>query len=233
MYFHAACGALQKAVGEQRRIDRAQKRIARLKEREEIALERHNGDAYAAYDELEPVYIQMENADYELGMAYAPFLQSLALVHILAAASLEAHINAHAASLEGILHRAFERSSLESKWLLFPRLIEPARPGFDPGAQPFQGFHRLVGFRNSLVHYQSRVEDWQPSGVPSFLGELGLTTRDAEGSLSAVRGMVAELARQFSLEEPLWLRGPHQPGEANYFRVTVTETGPNRPEGQP
>jgi hypothetical protein len=232
MYFHAACGALQKAVVEQRRIDRAQKRIARLKEREEIALERHEGDVFKAYDELEPVYIQMESADYELGAAYAPFLESLALVHILAAASLEAHINAHAASLEGMLFRSFERWSLESKWLIFPRLIEPARPGFDPGAQPFQGFHRLVGFRNSLVHYQSRVEDWHAPGVPSFLGKLGLTIGEAEGSLNAVRGMVAELAKQFSLEEPFWLRRPYEPGGTSYFQVIV-KTGQNRPDSQP
>jgi hypothetical protein len=233
MYFHAACGAFEKAVGEQRQVDRAQRRIARLKEREEIALARHEGDVFAAYDDLEPVYIQMESADYELGAAYAPFLQSLALVHILAAASLEAHINSHAAGLQGILYRTFERSSLESKWLILPRLIEPARPGFNPGAQPFQRFHRLIGFRNALVHYRSRVEDWKPPGVPTFLDELGLTKGDAEASLNAVRGMVAELARQFSLEEPFWLRGTYKPGETSYFQVTITETGQNRSESQP
>lgn len=231
MYFHAACGAFEKAIGEQRRLNRAQKRTARLREREEAALERHEGDVFKAYDELEPVYIQMESADYQLGAAYAPFLQSLALVHILAAASLEAHINAHGASLEGTSCRKFKRSSLEAKWLIFPSLMEPARAEFDPDAQPFQGFHRLIGFRNALVHYQSRVEYWNPPGVPSFLDELGLTTEDAEASLNAARGMVAELARR--LGEPVRLRGTYEPGQTSYFRVTVTETGRNRSEGQP
>ena len=199
----------------------AQKRTARLKEREEVALERHEGDVFKAYDKLEPLYIQMESADYELGAAYAPVLQSLALVHILAAASLEAHINARAARLERLPSRKFRQSSLKSKWLTFPSLVEPTGLGFDPEAQPFQGFVRLIGFRNALVHYWTRVDYWTPPGVPSFLDELGLTTEDGEASLAAVRGMVGELARQ--LGEPIWPWGSYERGATSYFQVTVTE----------
>jgi hypothetical protein len=215
MYMHAAWASFDRATKEENRIQRADRGIQRLKEREERILARHGGAVFDAYDELEPVYIQMEGADYNLCQAYGPFVQSVALVHILCAASLEAHINSRGKSrLSGKILGAFEHFQLESKWLVLPKLLGLA--GFDPGQEPFQSFAVLVRLRNSLVHYRERLEDWEPPGVPSFLSELGLSKAPAAKSLQCVRAMITELARQMSEEEPFWLS--HK-GGISYFHI--------------
>jgi hypothetical protein len=59
----------------------------------------HDGDRYAAADELETIYIQMEDAEYAMGAAYGPLLEHLATVHILATPSVEAHVDSQAHEL--------------------------------------------------------------------------------------------------------------------------------------
>lgn len=150
MYLHAAHERYDRALKEEARIPRAARKIEKLKEREERVLLKHDGDVFKAYDELEPIYFEMENADYVLCEAYGPSLQSLALVHILCAASLEAHIAARGrARLAGRILEVFERFALEAKWLTLPKLL--SLPGFDPGSEPFQSFGVLIRLRNSLA----------------------------------------------------------------------------------
>jgi hypothetical protein len=178
-------------------------------------LEEHGGNSFAAYDDLEPISIQLEAAEYDLGVAHAPVLQSIAVVHILAAASLEAHINARAAErLSGIRLKSFEKSSLSDKWAKLPKLLGLA--GFKPDTEPLVGFARLVKLRNALVHYKAKQEDWIPPGVPSFLLELGLTQDDGEKSIKAAKRMISGLSRQFGESEPFWLR---RKTKLSYFDV--------------
>ena len=217
MYFHAANQSYDQALRHQKGIEKAERVTSRLNERRDRILATYENDHWEAYDDLEPIYIQMESADYGLGMAYGPFLQSLASVHILCAASLESHINTSGREHLSQKHfELFERFSLEAKWITFPKLLGLA--GFDPGTEPFQGFSRLVRFRNVLIHYKGRIEDWQPPGVPSFLNELGLTETDARRSLETVKGIITKLAKQFGEDEPFWLR--HK-GDISYFEVVV------------
>jgi len=215
MYLHAAYERYDRALKEEARIPRASRKIERLKEREEQILFRHGGDTLKAYNELEPIYIEMESADYLLCQAYGPSLQSFALVQILCAASLEAHIVARGrAGLTGRLLEAFDRFSLEAKWLTLPKLL--GLPGFDPGSEPFQSFAVLVRLRNSLVHYRERFEEWAAPGVPSFLGNLGLSKEAASRSIDCAVRMVVGLAKQLGEPKPFWLR--HK-GGISYFSI--------------
>ena len=75
-----------------------------LVQQERDVLAQHSGDAHAAYDELEPICIQMESADYQIGEAHAPLIKETAAVHFLCCAALESHINSVAKSkLSGAL----------------------------------------------------------------------------------------------------------------------------------
>ena len=88
--------------------------------------------------------------------------------------------------MSGRLWQSFERLSVAAKWLFFPELV--GLVGFDPGAEPFQSFDRLIKTRNKLAHYKPHREPWKVSVVrPKFLNDLGLTVNDAERSVSAVR----------------------------------------------
>ena len=208
MYFHAAKEALKRAVAATKAIDKAEIRVARHQAKiDRVNQQREEGklDDSAHYDKLEPLAIQMESVEYGVGAAYGPFLQHLATVHIFAAAALEAHVNIRGQELlTGRALDMFERLSLDAKWLFLPRLRGLA--GFDPGAQPFQGFDRLVRIRNKLVHYRVQREPWRGSAVPpQFLEDLGLSLEAAERSIATVRGMAKELARQLGDREPWWL----------------------------
>lgn len=221
LYYNAARDAQQEAGNCTRHIDRAEGRVNSLQRRIDALSHSPDGEedtqlAWKNYSKLEPLYIQIEGAEYNLGEAYGPMLQHLATVHILSAASAEAHINIRAqASLHGRDWDAFERLSIDAKWLFFPKLL--GLVGFDPGVQPFQGFDSLLKIRNRLVHYRVHKEPWDSPGVPEFLGVLGLNLELGLRSLNAVRGMIAELARQLKEDAPHWLDRP----QANFFEISL------------
>ena len=189
-----------------------------LKQKWDSVEKKYKNDATTRYDKHEPLAIQLEGADYDVGVAYGPYLQALAITHIMSAAALESHINGRGKEfLNGKTLEQFERISLDAKWLFLPRML--GAKGFDPGAQPYQGFAKLITTRNELVHYKGREEDWQISGsaVPSFLEKLGLTAEAAKQSLESVRGMIKSLAEQLKQEMPYWLRV----NETSYFGFRI------------
>src|SRR5712692_10531967 len=101
MYFHSARQALSKAAKYTPHIERAERKVESLQSKIDALSRSPEGDedrevAWRNDSKLEPLYIQMEGAEYLLGEAYGPMLQSLATAHILCAASAEAHINLQA-----------------------------------------------------------------------------------------------------------------------------------------
>ena len=208
MYYHAALKSMQRAREAEPEVQKALLDFEPLRVKSEAILQRHGGNALRAYDQLESLYIQMDGTNERIGFAYSPLLEALALTHILCAAALESHINARASELlSGKMYKKFDRIDLEFKWLLLPKLLGKA--GFDLDAEPFQGFNRLIKFRNHLVHYRELHEPWADPGVPSFLEKLGLTLTDGSKSLNCVCGMVSTFAQQMGQPTPYWLgRGP-------------------------
>ena len=207
MYFHAAKIAYATAKKSLIGIGKARKAFSDLRYEETEILDRYNGDSYRAYDELEPVYIQMENAEYGIGAAYGPYFQNIALTHILCTTTAEAHINLIAkVHLEGKFRKIFEKISVEGKWLFLPKIIGDTT--FDQGTEPFQSFSGLIKYRNELVHYKGIKESWESleKGMPTFLDKLGLSLRRARKSIQAVRDMIQELSRMINKEPPYWLR---------------------------
>ena len=157
LYFHAARQSHNRALSSRKEIKKAEKYWESLEESAEEILNKHNGDSHSAYDELEPIYIQLESAHSEIGEAHAFLFKDVATVHILSAATLEAHINLIAKEiLKGNNLKQFEKISLEGKWLFFPKIL--GLTGFEPGTQPFQYFSKLLKYRNSLVHYKRLKE---------------------------------------------------------------------------
>ncbi len=218
MYYHAAKSSYAQAVQQMAEVKKAEVVFQKLEEEEAEIFARHGGDAKNAYDELESVFISMESAHVEIGMAHAPLLRHLAITQILCAACLEAHVNLKASDrLSGHLHKHFEQFPLNAKWIFLPKLL--GLPGFDPGAQPFQGFAKLVKCRNELVHYKPRSEEWRYGQVPAAVEKLGLTLDAASGSLDVVPSMIQSLADQLNVEAPDWLRVQ----EISYFTFDIVE----------
>lgn len=219
MYFRAARLAHEKAIASVHAIKRAEDRLASHQERmdaiDDMATEGRISES-EHYSMIEPLVIQMEGLEYGVGSAHGVLLGNVGPVHILCSAALESHINIRAESFftsRRILD-AFERLSLDAKWLMFPRIR--GLSGFDTGREPFQGFDRLVKFRNRLVHYKTRREAWKGAAVPpDFLRDLGLTTDDSAHSLDAVKGMTTELARQLGESAPWWVERE----STNFFKL--------------
>jgi len=218
MYFHAAKQNYETGVRGFARVQQAYDNYAGLEEESERVIGKYRGDTWKAYDELEPLYIQLESAGSSIGFEYAPVLEAFSTTHILCAAALETHINARSKGLlSGKSWDKFESMDLETKWLFLPKLA--GLEGFDPGTEPFQSFSKLISFRNRLVHYKERTEPWKPPGVPSFLADLGLTEKLAGQSLESVRGMISGLARRLKEKQPFWLTKSTQ--AANYFSIQI------------
>jgi len=138
MYFHAARQAHESAKSKFADVQSVENRFAALDKKYEAILEKHGNDFHSACDELEPIAIQLSDAHDELGFVYGPFIKEVAVVHILSAASLEAHINVFAENfLKGQDLKDFQDFKLSSKWLFLPRLA-------------FRGSQSLSDFEISL-----------------------------------------------------------------------------------
>jgi hypothetical protein len=202
LHYDAARQALASIKKLEPKIRRALQRFERLKNRP------------ASSDEIESIGIQMEGAEYDIGVAYGPYLRLIASVHVLAAASLEAHINIVAqAVLKETKWASFQWDSLEKKWKTIPKLMKLRR--FNVTKEPFTGFKRLIDRRNDLMHYKPLCDLWEPGKVPAFLGSLGLTHKAAKESLSVAGKMIQELARRMAVSAPSWLRK----SDVSYFEL--------------
>lgn len=205
MYYHAALQNYKEAKKAKKAINRLHREWKELEAKEEEILERYNGDAFRASDELEPIAIRMGHFHSEMENAYKPFLEALAVTHILCAASLEAYINSRAKeTFTGKRLQYFERLPLEGKWLFLPKIL--GYEVFDLGKEPFQSFSKLIKLRNVLVHYKERKEEWQLGKVPSFIRDLGLNLWSGNNSLSSVKEMIKTLAKHLREDAPLWVK---------------------------
>ena len=205
MYYHASRQAHERAILAEAMVSRAEKRWSSLEAKWNRIEKKHKGNLYEAYDDLEPISIQMEDAHYGIGKAYGPLLKEVAVVHILSTATLEAHINSLSKeTLDGKACVLFERLSLETKWLFLPKMLN--LNGFDPGKQPFQNFSQLIKYRDKLIHYKGIQEPWIQGAAPEFIKNLGLTITDSEKSLKTVDGMIRTLARLRGVKPSFWLR---------------------------
>lgn len=219
MYLHAARQAFERALAAEDEITVAQARWKDLVETESAIREKYEGDSHAAYDELEPIYMQMEDAKYQIGAAHAPRLKECAAVHILVTGALEAHINTLGEKvLHGKEYDQFERWTLESKWLFLPKVM--GLGGFKVGHQPYQGFAKLLKYRNALVHYKGLSEPWIYGAVPKFVEQLGLTMPDAESAIATTEAMIFNLAVQRGTEPPFWLK--KEVNSMDYFKLMTT-----------
>jgi len=216
MYFHAARQAHARAEGQLPSIKNAEDNWKSLDQEYENVLSKHNDDIQDAYNELEPIAIQLEDAHYLIGEAYAPLLKEISVVHILCASTFEAHINSVAKEmLKGKEKDLFDRLSLDAKWIFLPKVL--GLSGFNPGCEPFQSFARLLRYRNDLIHYKELKEKWIYGSVPQFINRLGLNIKDSKKSIDTVVRMVRELAEQRNIASPFWLRDDLN--EMSYFKI--------------
>jgi len=212
MFYDAACRALQVARDAVPSIDRAQQLVDETSEKMD---EIQSGDQWPqdGEQEFESLAIAMESYESSLSAAYAPFLQALSSVQMLTAASIESHINERAkARLTGREWDAFERCTVDGKWIFFTRMF--GCEGVTVGTEPLQGLFRVIKRRNALVHYKPRREQWSSPGVPTNLAELGLTLEAGEDSVNTNKCLIATLAEELGDGSPAWLEVA---GRLGYF----------------
>jgi hypothetical protein len=133
-----------------------------------------------------------------VSVAATDLIREVAVIHMLCAASVEAHINIRAEeALNGKNWDEFDKLALAGKWLFYPSLV--SKQSFDPGQQPFQGLQTLVKRRNALMHYKvKRAKVRHGYILPPLLDQLGLRVTHAKESIETVKKLVSKLA---SLEQ--------------------------------
>ena len=121
MYFHAARQVRKRSERCAPAIERAERRVWVHQSKIDAmnaAFNEDEIDSSTHYSRLEPLAIQMENVEYGVGEAYGILLENVATVHMLCAASLEAHINARAEQLLSTrAWSAFEHLALDATCL--------------------------------------------------------------------------------------------------------------------
>jgi hypothetical protein len=214
MYYHAARQAHKRAIEADNALENHELVWKYIENKEAEILLRYEGDDNALENELAVLYIEMEGFDKVLGKLYAPLLKDVAVVHILCSSSLEAHINKVAEeTLTEDDYRDFEKLNIRNKWRDLPARL--GFSGFDVGRQPFQGFSKMIDYRNDLIHYKGNKEEWVHGTVPRFISMLGLTLEDSRKSLKAVAEMIRVFSIQRGLIVPVWVDSDEN--EENYF----------------
>ena len=208
MFYSGARKARERAERATKDVDRAERGRSTLQVQiDALQRESESGDRGPKDDAiLEALAIQMDDQECEVLAAYGSVFRELAIVQILTAQALEAHINIRAeAVLTGQERDAFSSISAKAKWLFFSKLV--GGPGFDPGAEPFQGFVQLITARNSLVHYKTKKQPYDGYAEPEKIGrQLGLTLEKADRAIQTAKGMIEKLAEHLGDEQaPWWL----------------------------
>ena len=209
LFFRSAVSSLHSLDDRRPAIEAAVERVEALLRRRLSILHDKCGDEQAAYDALEPIYIQLESADHTLAEAYAPYIRDITSIYFNAHSAVEAFVNWLSYELiKGSERKEFDRLSLFGKCTFLPCLkgLQP----FEAGREPLQSVKRLIRHRNDVMHYKPRMEPWNGVSLPSFLDALGLSREDAETAISAARMYIEHTCKTMSIETPSWLHfEPH------------------------
>lgn len=206
LYLSVAKHHLERARLERRTVRRARQTLRAL-EADENELLRRGRRSRGANEAWESLAIQIVDGvipEYE--MAFRPYLESLAVTHICAAASIEAHLNRVGAERLGSAEFShFDRLSLEGKWLTLP-LLSGGTP-IPASDYRYGRIRELAKTRNNLVHYKSRKEDWRQGRAPKFVKQLGLAYPEARRSVETATLAINAVAAMLGEDEPTWTSG--------------------------
>ena len=202
MYYFTALSNLQIAKERYYEIEKINHELSLIESYSAyVAYDWGEGDS-SDFDQNE--FDTIEEFEYIVRHSLLQYAQSIAAVHIFCVTSLESHINNKAYNLlKGKIFEQFERISLESKWLMLPKLVTGKE--FDPGRQPYQDFSSLIKIRNALVHHKSKIEKRNSDRGPAFKFGIGLDLSDADKSIAATKRMIVELANMFDEKIPWWV----------------------------
>jgi hypothetical protein len=155
-------------------------------------------------DAIEPTLHPIARASDQAKESLERLLEGLVAAHVFGVMTLEAHINRRAqAALGGAMWRSFNELPLSGKWLLFPAIL--GKTPFDPGAEPFQGFSKLLSTRNALVHPRRGAERRLfPADTPT-LEAASAGVVESEKAVNNVRAMAEALAEVIGTPPPLWV----------------------------
>ncbi len=159
------------------------------------------------------------------GVYHKDELEHTVLAVILTAAFMEAFINQQGIELLGqdfhkydegyidvygnTLHKKRGYPKLEDKWSEITERLSNNQ--FDKGAEPFQGFKKLVELRNKILHYKGMPDTPAPSPWPDVSGSVTPERAEfnavaAQYSIKSMQGMLREFSTLVSKELPNWIK---------------------------
>ena len=143
--------------------------------------------------------------DAEAAYWIAEEIEAAAECITLSAMCLEAFINGLIRERFESISDDLERTEVRTKWLAVPRMLGH-HECFDKSAMPFQGFAKVVKWRNLLVHYKHSFElpeDHAGRRVSKLHKVCNAT--NAQTSVAAVEGMIQKLRAAMGMPPPRWL----------------------------
>lgn len=158
-------------------------------------------------DELHDLCVVLDRHWQSVDIVATELIKRVATMHMLCAASLEAHINIRAErTLSRKSWEEFDKLAVTGKWMFYPHLASIG--SFDPGQRPFQDLQTLIKRRNALMHYRVKRANVSHGYVlPPLIDQLGLRASAAKESLRAVKEMVGALAAMQKDGTPEWGAG--------------------------
>lgn len=152
-------------------------------------------------------------------------LEHTILAVILTATFMEAFINQQGIELLGqdfhkydeghidvygnALHKKRGYPKLEDKWSEITERLSNKQ--FDKGAEPFQGFKKLVELRNKILHYKGMPDTPAPSPWSDVSGSVTperaeFNATAAQYSIKSMQGMLRKFSTLASKQLPNWIK---------------------------
>lgn len=199
-YFHQAKQMVEAVKEADREFAKWSKLLAEANDKAVILDE----DA-SRQDDLHNLCITIDRHWQSVDVSATSLIRGVAVIHMLCAASVEAHINMRAEqTIRGKHWEEFDKLAVTGKWLFYPTLV--SCQALNPGVQPFQGLHTLIKRRNALMHYKVKRARVKTAYIlPPLVDQLGLRATDAQDSLQIVSSLVSELAKLEQRQKPEWI----------------------------
>ena len=149
------------------------------------------------YDEIVSIGGYLESTYYDLVRAFRPSWQHCGETIILAALSIEAHMNRRILELvKG------EREQERLRWSKPPHkkmqkiLNYLSKREFGATNRTFKAYQKVVKYRNNLAHYKPKLMFYDDGRPPKLPSDLGLIPREARRAVQVAEDLIEDFSKR-------------------------------------
>ena len=204
-----------------KRVDPAKTRIRRLTQRlirlnEELGSytdnnydddDEHSYNPADYHDEIMSLGSRIESTYYDLVRAFRPSWQHCAEAMILAAFSVEAHMNRRIIELVTARRTRTRLTNASPPYDKMQKILDYlGKRKFGRSNKTFLYYKDVVNYRNRLAHYKPLLMFYDDGRPPKLPEELGLIPREARKAVRVAEVIIESFSQRLGVDAPSWIR---------------------------